>query len=354
MEDAEFSNLDPEYAAYYYMDSRIPDPRVANSGYGGQQGGQGASGQPWHVWAPPPVTGKNGDKSREMPLSPARSDYETYTHANYEDEYAMGMSGLRSAPTQGGLETMYNHDIEHESTSVGFKSPAREPLNIHDNGMVGTQAPEFRMPLSPLRVTAGNEAFMSPGRNKADSRILGERAWNGELASSVTQRPAPAPMGLDDPLSPKRRLVDLIQDDFPRTPSPLFANSRRPLNNDDPATPSTPVDNEKKHALQEQLREQMRGAVGNDHDDLERDDEDARVAAVLSGVLADDGSTAVVPPSPSARSASSPPVPQSPYARSSQMPDFGNQNALMGAMRNMSLTDVSSVERNISRFFCDT
>ncbi|TPX42597.1 hypothetical protein SeMB42_g03226 [Synchytrium endobioticum] len=328
-QDIHYSNMDPrlesEYAAYYYINPRVsPAPYAAHAV---------SATQPWHLWAPPSIPGKTPDRTRDMPSSPARSDYETYTHANYEDDYGMAMGGLRSAPACGLVDTMYTHDTVPDS-------PSRDSFTIHDNP--SAQPSEFRLPMSPLRTTAPatTESFLSPSRTKADARVLGERAWNRELGASPTsQRPAPASLGIDDPLSPKRRLIELRQDDFPRTPSPLFTNTRRHISNDDPSTPSTPVDNEKKHALLEQLREQMRGAAGNHHNDSERDDEDARVAAVLSGVLVDDSTSNVVSPSPSARSASSPSGPQSPYARTAQMADFAAQNALVGAVRSISLND---------------
>ncbi|TPX33859.1 hypothetical protein SmJEL517_g03374 [Synchytrium microbalum] len=342
MEESQYDGMDPrvdpEYAPYYYMNSR-PDPRLASPSYAQQ------NNQQWQVWAPPPLGGKGENSKREAVLSPARSDYETYTHTGYEDEYSIGMNGPRGNGGAGGSgnpDDMYHgndQDVPEPMSArepTGYKTPARD-VGGDSNGMVTTPSsapPDFRMhPLSPIRGERMPAEYMSPNRAKPDSRIMGERAWNGELASPQSSSRSAPPL-VDDPMSPKRRLIDLIQDDFPRTPSPLFAN-QRPLN--DPNTPSTPVDGDnKKHALQEQLREQMR-AGQHDALDLERDDEDARVAAVLSGVLAEDN-RADVPQSPSSRAASSPPGPQSPYIRQ-QMPEYANQNALMGAMRNMSLTD---------------
>jgi hypothetical protein len=174
-----------------------------------------------------------------------------------------------------------------------------------------------------------------PPQQRSDPRMSGLSGASspiplGPAATGWVQDIA-SPMGLRAADSPakRRNLVDMIQEDFPRTPSPAFSGKQR-LDDD-------------RHL---RLRDQMRSDLDSDLDPLAADDhERARMAAVLNAAL--DHRDDLLPSSLPVRSASTPPS----YMNLAgiRLPGGGDRlgdlaqlpQDMLSQMRGMSLTDVS-------------
>ncbi|CAG8680008.1 21637_t:CDS:10 [Gigaspora margarita] len=164
--------LDPDYPAYYYMNSRL-DPRLPPPLY--------TPGQSWQLWAGGGGLGGLNHKSNGAQL-PKTKVLEKFRGMDADDDF------LREHPLDQSLEP------ESHST-IGQQDYSNDP---------GTHSGQY-------------EQFGNQGVNSAAS------LWRSELSS-------PPPQGMNNDLhSPNKRknLVKMIQEDFPRTPSPLYSQTRQ-------------------------------------------------------------------------------------------------------------------------------
>ncbi|CAG8511624.1 14680_t:CDS:10 [Acaulospora colombiana] len=162
--------LDPEYPAYYYMNARL-DPRLPPPLY--------TPGQSWQLWAGGGIGNLNHKSNGAQ--APKSKVLEKFRGMDADDDF------LREHPLDQSLEP------EPHSTAGQQEFP-------NESSGHGSQYEQF-----------GNQ-----GASSAAS------LWRPEIAS-------PPPQGLppvnNDPHSPNKRknLVEMIQEDFPRTPSPMYA-----------------------------------------------------------------------------------------------------------------------------------
>lgn len=255
---------DPEYAAYYYHASRL-DPRLPPPIY--------APGQSWQVWAPPGVNNKS--KGPDIMGATPPKNLEKFRGFGMDDDF-MNKHPLDESLEPEGLSTRDGEDYMSRAKNAmgeGRSDPRLIDPRLGDPRMSDPRYLDPRM--ADPRLT--------------DPRMAAAAAWNVELA---------APMGLragDLATSPSKRrnLVDLIQEDFPRTPSPVFSSRQRMGLDDTP----------EQHELNDVLREQMRAELEAQMDHS-NDDERSRMAAVLSAALDTRDELANLPPQ---RSASTPP-----------------------------------------------
>ncbi|KAJ3285843.1 mRNA binding protein puf3 [Borealophlyctis nickersoniae] len=295
----------PDYAAYYYVHSRL-DPRLPPPIY--------SPGQSWQLWAPPggvgagggpaggPGTGPGVGRGKGPDIAPSSSpvkNLEKFRGFNMDDEF---MSG---------------HPLDESLEPEGLSTRDGDGYN---------SSPRKGDPRMDARMGMGQDPRMVDPRMQdprmQDPRLLDPRAaaaWgNGEIVSPLSIRGGQVQgNGGDVAGSPSKRrnLVDLIQDDFPRTPSPMFAQR---LGGEEGA----------------EAREAYEALL--DHPDEE---ERSRMAAVLSAALdgRDDLST-----SPPQRSASTPPS-HAHYnnMRGAVLPDYNGQlpPEVLLSMRNMNLSE---------------
>lgn len=155
--------LNPEYAAYYHTHARL-DPRLPPPLY--------APGQSWKVWAPPGLA----EKAAGSPLGPGVTAKE-----------------------------------------VIQRPPSRNLMGGTPSSPFTTTTPSLLS--GPSSSGPGTEGLVAPAPQSLTSSLLGSRPtaapadWGTGLTSSPSTSGAPA-------LSSRRPLVDLIQPDFARTPSP--------------------------------------------------------------------------------------------------------------------------------------
>ncbi|CAG8539510.1 5318_t:CDS:10 [Cetraspora pellucida] len=164
--------LDPDYPAFYYMNSRL-DPRLPPPLY--------TPGQSWQLWAGGGGLGGLNHKSNGAQI-PKPKVLEKFRGMDADDDF------LREHPLDQSLEP------ESHST-IGQQDYSNDP---------GTHTGQY-------------EQFGNQGVGNAAS------LWRSELSS-------PPPQGMNNDLhSPNKRknLVKMIQEDFPRTPSPLYSNARQ-------------------------------------------------------------------------------------------------------------------------------
>ncbi|KAI8800466.1 armadillo-type protein [Cladochytrium replicatum] len=266
--------LDPEYAAYYYVHSRL-DPRLPPPIY--------SPGQSWQLWAPPNVARKA---------------------AGGEDGLGRGKH-LEKFQGFGGEEFSGAHPLDESLEPEGLS-------------------------------TRDVDEYTSPTRSTPIDPRLG-MAWN-DGSAPMGQQPLP------DQSPSRRRLIDLIQNDFPRTPSPVYSMQRR-FGEEGTGTSQVhaDVDPQMQEALLDQVRAEFIGAQAND-------EERARMAGILNAALEsrDEFAAAMAAANsgtPPTRSASTPP--SHPHFSSLRTPlgGFGTSyearsmspDVLM-AMKNMSLT----------------
>ncbi|CAG8504012.1 16981_t:CDS:10 [Racocetra persica] len=164
--------LDPDYPAFYYMNSRL-DPRLPPPLY--------TPGQSWQLWAGGGGLGGLNHKSNGAQV-PKPKVLEKFRGMDADDDF------LREHPLDQSLEP------ESHST-IGQQDYSNDP---------GTHTGQY-------------EQFGNQGVSNAAS------LWRSELSS-------PPPQGMNNDLhSPNKRknLVKMIQEDFPRTPSPLYSHARQ-------------------------------------------------------------------------------------------------------------------------------
>ncbi|KAJ1558499.1 mRNA binding protein puf3, partial [Nowakowskiella sp. JEL0078] len=244
---------DPEYAAYYYLHSKL-DPRLPPPIY--------APGQSGQVWAPPQILNNLNKYAFGSPTIPERQLLEKYDFRNSEE--VSNTEGVQQSLEQDTLVLKNDSDYTN--------------------------------------VTWNTTDLISPAVQRGQSP-------NSFISLGDTQSPN------------RRRLVELIQDDFPRTQSPAFSLQRR---------------FEEGNGHGEQIRAEFEAQLDNPNED-----ERNRMAAVLSAALDSredlpSAQNSTVPPQ---RSASTPP--SYPHFSSMRIP-IGTDTAgltpdIILAMRNMNL-----------------
>ncbi|KAJ3147291.1 mRNA binding protein puf3 [Geranomyces michiganensis] len=320
---------DPEYAAYYYHASRL-DPRLPPPLY--------APGQSWQVWAPPPgLNSKNtkgpGDVSGANSAGPASAkNLEKFRGFGMEDDF------------------MQSHRLDESLEPEGRSTRDGDGSNYRSGSNGALQDPRSeQMIMTPNSDNRGSNA--SDPRNMPsssdpriiDPRAMGAPAWNSDLSGSPSKQ--------------RRNLVDLIQEDFPRTPSPVYA-SRQRLGHDEsgggggagcntaggsagglgPSSGSNSAaagggGGEKQDVLRDQMRAEIEAQLEHSNED-----ERSRMAAVLSAALDTRDEMANAPPQ---RSASTPPS-NAHYnqLRQALLQNYGDEEIppeLLMTMRNMAL-----------------
>ncbi|TPX66821.1 hypothetical protein SpCBS45565_g04235 [Spizellomyces sp. 'palustris'] len=269
---------DPEYAAYYYHASRL-DPRLPPPIY--------APGQSWQVWAPPGVSGKN--KGPEGMTQAPGKNLEKFRGFGMDDDF-LSDHPLDESLEPEGLSTKDVDDYRSRNKApLPDARAAAADARLSDPRLADPRMADPRM----VDPRMGDPRLLDPrfgDPRLGDPRVSPASAWsNGDLPSPMSMR------GVDLASSPSKRrnLVDLIQEDFPRTPSPVFATRQR-MGLDESG---------EKHELNDVLRDQMRAELEAQLDHS-NDDERSRMAAVLSAAMDTRDELATAPPQ---RSASTPP-----------------------------------------------
>ncbi|KAI9101773.1 armadillo-type protein [Phlyctochytrium arcticum] len=281
---------DPDYAAYYYHASRL-DPRLPPPIY--------APGQSWQVWAPPPT----GSQSKGPPGHPQSrgKNLEKFRGFGMDDEFVGGH------PLDESLEpdSLSTRDGDQFYARTKGHSDARPTGgdNRADGRVGAARSIEKGMHNSPLNDTRG-----SSGQH-----------WAPELVAPLSMRPG----DMSGSPSKHRGLMDIIQDDYPRTPSPGFAGRQR-MNMDESS--------EKHDVLREQMRAELEAQL-----DHSNDEERSRMAAVLSAAMDSRDELVNAPPQ---RSASTPPSNvHYNQLRNAMLQNFEEEISpeLLMSMRNMNL-----------------
>ncbi|KAJ3134323.1 mRNA binding protein puf3 [Geranomyces variabilis] len=324
---------DPDYAAYYYHASRL-DPRLPPPLY--------APGQSWQVWAPPPGLNTKNTKGPDGSSGNGANSAGPVSAKNLEKFRGFGMEDdfMQSHRLDESLEP------EGRSTRDGDGGGNYRPGS---NGALQDPRSE-QMPMTPTSDPRSDPRMIDP--RLGDPRV-GAAAWNSDLSGSPSKQ--------------RRNLVDLIQEDFPRTPSPVYA-SRQRLGHEDgagssssggggasggnggggggagpgtgsnsaasgPMSASVGGGGDKQDALRDQMRAEIEAQLEHSNED-----ERSRMAAVLSAALDTRDEMANAPPQ---RSASTPPS-NAHYnqLRQALLQNYGDEEIppeLLMTMRNMAL-----------------
>ncbi|KAJ3005157.1 mRNA binding protein puf3 [Thoreauomyces humboldtii] len=282
---------DPEYAAYYYHASRL-DPRLPPPIYT-------TPGQSWQVWAPPPGLHKGADS----PGPSSAKNLEKFRGFGIEDDFV----GNHRLDESLEPESRSTRDGERDAYLRSNRGPmSADPRSTTDRGLDSRMDPRMMDPRHGGASSASG----------ADPRMAAATAWsnnNPELTGSPSKQ--------------RRNLVDLIQDDFPRTPSPVYASRQRM------GLGGGGGEEGEKQELNDVLRDQIEAQL-----DYSNDDERSRMAAVLNAALDSRDELANAPPQ---RSASTPPS-NAHYnqLRQALLQNYGDEDIppeLLMTMRNMSL-----------------
>ncbi|KAJ3037543.1 mRNA binding protein puf3 [Rhizophlyctis rosea] len=304
---------DPDYAAYYYVHSRL-DPRLPPPIY--------SPGQSWQLWAPP--ASMNGKKGPDVqtPSPSSNKKLENFRGFGIEDEYGnpLDEQGLDTEGLSGRDGDAYNVSPRKSDMRIDPRMHMADPRMMH-----AMQDPRLHDPRLESRMQDSRMA--DPRLNDPRMSTSAPNGWaNGEMVAPLSMRGGtPGAVDIAGSPSKRRNLVDLIQDDFPRTPSPVFAARRAMEEGGD------------KHDLHDHVHPDL------DHLDHANDEERSRMAAVLSAAL--DGRDDMSGPPPQ-RSASTPPS-HAHYNNSGMrappvVPDFNGQipPEVLLSMRNMNIAEL--------------
>ncbi|KAJ3331588.1 mRNA binding protein puf3 [Blyttiomyces sp. JEL0837] len=292
--------LDPNYAAYFLAHSRL-DHRLPPPIY--------SPGQSWQLWAPPGLT-----KQLSNEYSPREKNLQKFRGFGEGEEFD------KSHPLDQSLEPedLSTRDVYEYAQSRGLDPSAlldkqsMNPMSRYSASQQQQRYMESRMGLDP-RLDPQME-----GRGPSDHARLGGSSsnWNGpEMVAPLGLRGVPM-----DP-SQRKKMVEMMHDDFPRTTSPGFAMKQR---NQLPGEDDAGV-----------LRDSMRAELDY-HFDHVNDEERSRMAAVLSAAL-DPRDELVVPGGMGGvpiRSASTPPTHMH-YPSYRMAERMANERAIMEEYQNM-------------------
>ncbi|OUM69359.1 hypothetical protein PIROE2DRAFT_19667, partial [Piromyces sp. E2] len=248
--------LDPNYIIYYYQHSRL-DPRLPPPIY--------APGQSWQT-----LNQNQTSKLQEYErLSPGPLEM------NQPASLAVGNNnGLRHKASL--LEQIVNRSDAGSSVDGVFQNNRFDDILSNNNN------------------TAADHLDLDDQRSLKDRQFsaIDNNGWNSDLLKPIGQAP------------PKRKnLVDLIQEDFPRTPSPVYSMYQQQSMAQNQVNQTQPhrqilhensFDSISSAIMKEKLRQKF---------EQQKDDERIRLAAVLNNM----NSLSTIPPT---RSASTPPNPQ--------------------------------------------
>jgi len=248
--------LDPNYIIYYYQHSRL-DPRLPPPIY--------APGQSWQTLS--------------QNQASALQDYDRLSPGpEMNQNLAVGSNNVLRHKTSL-LEQIVNRSDAGSSVDGVFQNNNRFDDIISNNNNNNTTA------------TVADQLDLDDQRSLKD-RQFGNAGWNNDLLKPIGQVP------------PKRKnLVDLIQEDFPRTPSPVYtlyqqqSMAQNQVNQTQPRRQilhETSFDSISSVLMKEKLKQKL---------EQQKDDERIRLAAVLNNM----NSLPTIPPT---RSASTPPNPQ--------------------------------------------
>ncbi|KAJ3217720.1 mRNA binding protein puf3 [Dinochytrium kinnereticum] len=290
--------LDPEYAAYYYLHSRL-DPRLPPPIY--------SPGQSWQLWAPPGLSKQQRSSSGGSDVIGVASTPQTRDSKTGLDRYR-GLTGSNGSSSTGLDMDDYGANRLDRVSFIYFVIDVF--LHMFEQGidadLVGYDFQSSRIGENRAELMMMDHRISSPrfdtrlmdGRQPSDPRINGgDLRHDGRLSETLQDPRLQNGLGWgqeqllsgENPALRRKNLGDSIRDDFPRTPSPGFAMKHRLLGEE-----------ERHIALRDQMRAELEAQL--DHAD---DEERSRIAAVLSAALdpRDDLSGSSVP----VRSASTPP-----------------------------------------------
>lgn len=245
--------LDPNYIIYYYQHSRL-DPRLPPPIY--------APGQSWQT-----LSQNQTSKLQEYDrLSPG-------LELNQPANLAVGNNnGLRHKTSL--LEQIVNRSDAGSSVDGVFQNNNRFDDIIANN-----------------TTTATSDSIDADDKRSSQFSNPDNSGWNNDLLKPIGQTPK------------RKNLVDLIQEDFPRTPSPVYSMYQQQSMAQNQANQTQPrrqilhessFDSISSALMKEKLRQKY---------EQQKDDDRIRFAAMLNNM----NSLPTVPPT---RSASTPPNPQ--------------------------------------------
>jgi pumilio RNA-binding family len=247
--------LDPNYIIYYYQHSRL-DPRLPPPIY--------APGQSWQTLSQN-QTSKLQEYDRMSP------------NLEMNQNLAVGSNNVLRHKTSL-LEQIVNRSDAGSSVDGVFQNNNRFDDIISNNNITTTSAP----------ITA-DQLGIDDQRTKFSN--IDNNGWNNDLLKPIGQTP-----------TKRKNLVDLIQEDFPRTPSPVYtmyqqqSMAKNQVNQTQPRRilHETSFDSISSVLMKEKLRQKY---------EQQNDDERIRLAAMLNNMNS-------LPDVPPTRSASTPPNPQ--------------------------------------------
>ncbi|GES87106.1 ARM repeat-containing protein [Rhizophagus clarus] len=233
--------LDPDYPAYFYANSRL-DPRLPPPLY--------TPGQSWQLWAGGGLGGLNNKSNNGSSNQPPKSKIlEKFRGLDADDDF------LREHPLDQSLEPENHSTFGVQQDFSNETGGQYEQFSTH----VGSSAPSL---------------------------------WRNELTSPPPQ------IGANDPHSPNKRknLVDMIQEDFPRTPSPMYAlrqaQARQALAEANVVSSNTNVDMGNDsfdvHDLRTALELEDPLGHSNHYSNALRDDEHMNMKSVINAALDED------------------------------------------------------------------
>ncbi|KAJ3169681.1 Pumilio 2 [Irineochytrium annulatum] len=276
--------LDPDYAAYYYLHSRL-DPRLPPPIY--------SPGQSWQLWAPPGLAKQQRSASGGSDVINMNP---TMGAGQQRDKL---LERYKSMASSNGSSAM----LDADDLSTGFSID--NVMGVQQDDAASRDVYEYAARMNEardLRLLSASPRFMMDPRvgggiepRLADNRSPGPAVdVRGASGAGWTRESLSALGGHQNEASPSRprKLVDMMAgDDFPRASSPGFPNMKQRVSGE-----------EERH--EQQLRSDQRRAELDaqlSHPDVE---ERTRMAAVLNAALEGDELSGMPVP---VRSASTPP-----------------------------------------------
>lgn len=267
--------LDPNYIAYYYQHSRL-DPRLPPPFY--------APGQSWQTLAP-----TNNPKLNEVHTFGPKHSMKSQENLAVNAKFLRHQPSLLEQMISRSDTTSNDEDIGPSSGSIFQKYRGSTPFDDQEDFSLKFNNNPTTPTLSADRLDLDEQK--SPIMEKQFQSSMDNNIWSNEAIKKPINT---------NPLDSKRnKLVDLIQEDFPRTPSPVYS-SFQPIVNPNPLTPQRhpmlhedSYENLSSNVMKEKLRQKY---------EMQKD-EKVRLTAMLNNMNS-------FPTNPPSRSASTPPTHQ--------------------------------------------
>lgn len=287
--------LDPNYLLFYYQNSRL-DPRLPPPIY--------APGQSWQT-----LSQNQNSKLQEFDrVNPGPIEM------NQPQNLAVGSNNVLRHKTSLLEQIANRSDVGSSSVDGAFQNNNRFDDILNSN--------------------ASDRFDLDDQRSMKDRQFSGidNSAWSSDLLKPIGPTPK------------RKNLVDLIQEDFPRTPSPVYSMyqqqslAQNQVNQTQPRRQilhESSFDSISSALMKEKLRQKF---------EQQKDDERMRLAAMLNNMNSNSLNT--LPNIPTTRSASTPPNPQF-YKNFNSSPGSSLFADEQQSVKSMDQTSIRSMSPNL-------